>query len=439
MLLNVTVLALGFLVLLRWAPNKNFVGRLSNAIAFALPLFAVINLVRTVFFESALSQQGYFVAALVGSVPILFAVALFSWQNTLLPAVEFVILGLALLIPFNVIQAISAIKRHEPLPRLADTLHDTPRPRVVWLIFDEMDYTLTFPRRPPGIALPQLDRLRSQSLFATSVYQPGRNTVEAIPSLLTGRTVARVRPQGTNALLVQFSGAAEFSDLAHLPNALSDARSALINVGVVGWYFPYCRMFPPYLTECEWASMYSGVSDRPNVWTSFRSQFTSLTPLESRLRQIRRVPRLLARAEEMVSNPNLGFVMIHFPLPHGPEIFDRYTGKITPFALHRDWYYDNLLLADRMLGELRSSMEQAGMWERSIVIFSSDHSLREEMMPHPDPTPLVPFMVKCPGQHAGHTYDATMNAIVTRDLIKAFELGEVSEDSLPAWLRAHTQ
>jgi hypothetical protein len=439
LVLNVTVLGLVFFLLLWLASRKKPFSRLLYAIVFSLPLIAVSNLIRVLFFESALSKHSSLVVVAISAVPILFAAALFRWKKELIPIVEFVTLGLAVLIPINVIQAAIDIHSHGPLPQLAARLPGTPRSRVVWLIFDEMDYTLTFPRRPPGINVPELDRLRSQSLFATSARQPGRDTADAIPGLLTGRRVTRVRPQGTHALLVQFSGDPEFVDFTQLPNAFSDARSAQINVGVVGWYFPYCRMFPSDVTDCEWASMYSGVGDIPNVWASFRSQFFSLTPLESRMRQIRRAPILLAKAQEIASDPSLGLVMVHFPLPHGPEIFDRNTGRVTPFALHKDWYFDNLILSDRMLGELRDAMERAGMWDSSAVIFSSDHSLREEMMPHPNPTPLVPFMVKCPGQHVGSTYEVPMNTITTRDLIRALEVGEVSAETLPTWLRTHSR
>lgn len=439
LLLNVTVLGLAFFLLLRLAAREKPFSRILYAVAFSLPLIAVSNLIRVLFFESALSKHSFWVVVAIGAVPILFAAALFRWKKKLIPIVEFVTLGLTFLIPINVIQAAVEIENRGPLPQLAARLPGMPRSRIVWLIFDEVDYTLTFPRRPVGINVSELDRLRSQSLFATSAHQPGRDTADAIPSLLTGRMVKRVRPQGTKTLFVQFSDDPEFVDFTKLPNTFSDAHSAQINVGVVGWYFPYCRMFPSDVTDCEWASMYSGVGDIPNVWASFRSQFFSLTPLESRMRQIRRAPSLLAKAQQMGSDPSLGLVMVHFPLPHGPEIFDRNTGKITPFALHKDWYFDNLILADRMLGELRGAMERAGVWDSSAVIFSSDHSLREEMMPHPNPTPLVPFMVKCPGQHVGSTYEVPMNAIITRDLIRAFELGEVSAETLPTWLRTHSR
>lgn len=439
LLLNITALAIVFFFLLRLAAKEKAFSNFLYAIAFCLPLIAVSNLVRVVFFESALSKHSSWVVAAIGSIPLLFAAALFRWKNKLLPIVEFVTVGLALFIPINVVQAAIEIHEHGPLPQLAARLPGTPRTRIVWLIFDEMDYTLTFPRRLPGVSVPELDRLRSESLFATLAHQPGRDTADAIPSLLTGRKVTRVRPQGTHALLVQFSDDSPFIDLTQLPNTFSDAHSAQINVGVAGWYFPYCRMFPSDVTECDWASMYSGVSDAPSLRTSLGSQLSSLTPLESRMRQMRRVPWLLAKAQQMASDPSLGLVMVHFPLPHGPEIFDRNTGKVTSLALHKDWYFDNLILADRMLGELRRSMELAGVWDSSAVIFSSDHSLREEMMPHPNPTPLVPFMVKCPAQHAGNTYEMPMNTIITRDLIRALEAGEVSAQTLPTWLRTHSQ
>ena len=38
---------------------------------------------------------------------------------------------------------------------------DTSQPRVVWLIFDELDERVAFAARPANLSLPEFDRLRA--------------------------------------------------------------------------------------------------------------------------------------------------------------------------------------------------------------------------------------------------------------------------------------
>jgi hypothetical protein len=168
-------------------------------------------------------------------------------------------------------------------------------------------------------------------------------------------------------------------------------------------------------------------------------ELDALTPLESRVRLIQRLRHVVVKAESMADDPQLGLVFIHLPVPHGPEIFDRYSSGVTPFAVHKDWFFDNLLLADRTLGVIRGSMEQAGLWDHSAIIITSDHSLRQVMMAHPDPVPLVPFMVKMPGQRQGVVFDTPFTTPIIRPLISAILRGEVTAANLPDWMRQHAR
>ncbi len=351
------------------------------------------------------------------------------------------LMPLPAIFPLNILKTALTIERYEPVPSLASKVPVPIRPnlRVIWLVFDEMDFGLSFPRRPAHLRVPEFDRLRSESLFATAADRPAADTEVAMPALITGRTVYHVEPQGTRRFLVSFSMQTPPRDLGAVPNVFSDARAAHLNVGIVGWFFPYCRIFASDVSECHWESMYSGVTDNPTLWTAIRSQLESLTLLESRMWQIERLHTIVAAAKSMADDPQLGLVLIHLPVPHGPQIFNRDSGQITPFAIHTDWFFDNLLLADRVLGEIRSAMERSGQWNSSMVVVTSDHSLRPQMMPHTNPTPLVPYMVKMPGQTTGTTFDQPFNALITRDLIGAAIHGEVISGSLPEWLRQHAR
>ncbi|HEU5324151.1 MAG TPA: hypothetical protein VFX28_25345, partial [Methylomirabilota bacterium] len=63
-----------------------------------------------------------------------------------------------------------------PVWRLVDPAPlKTPAPslrRVVWLVLEELDQRITFEARPAGLELPELDRLRRESLYADAARPP---------------------------------------------------------------------------------------------------------------------------------------------------------------------------------------------------------------------------------------------------------------------------
>lgn len=63
--------------------------------------------------------------------------------------------------------------------------------RIVWLVFDEADQRLAFGERAATLKLPEFDRLRSQSLFATIAYPPANQTLSSMPALINGKLYPR--------------------------------------------------------------------------------------------------------------------------------------------------------------------------------------------------------------------------------------------------------
>ncbi len=437
--LSILLLGALFYILLALAAKIRLRGRSWEGFVYCIPLFTVANVARRLAFPT---HHGRVAAGLLILLPVAAGLAIVCFPRKLLPAVEFIVLGLGLLIPINLFRlAAIAVRHHEP-PALASRFGPSPHsgPRVVWMVFDEMDFALSFPRRPVGLRLPEFDRLREESFFATSAHQPDADTEEALPSLISGKKVYGIPvARGDHILNVQFSPDGLLQDWSAAPNVFADLRAAHVNIGVIGWYLPYCRIFAALITDCYWEPIYSEEMDTPSMGRSFVDIADALTPVESRVRLIHRLQHMIVKAESMVSDPQLGLVFIHLPVPHGPEIFDRYNDRVTPFAVHKDWFFDTLLISDRTLGSIRRSMERAGLWEQSAVIVTSDHSLRESMMAHPNPVPLVPFIVKMPGQRQGTVFTAPFTTTVVRSLIPAIQRGEVTAANLPDWMRQHTR
>jgi hypothetical protein len=134
--------------------------------------------------------------------------------------------------------------------------------------------------------------------------------------------------------------------------------------------------------------------------------------------------------------------------PHHPNIYDRGADEISTKPKHS--YLDNLELVDRTLGDLRQAMEAAGVWERTVVLVTSDHWWRADSLwkrrlvltPEDEKAfngsedRRVPFILKMDGaKESGITFGSPFNTVLTHDLLLAILRGEVvGTKGAAAWL-----
>jgi arylsulfatase A-like enzyme len=343
--------------------------------------------------------------------------------------------------------------------------------RVLWIIFDEMDQHVSFAARPAGVNLPELDRLRSESVYATSAFPPAPLTYMSMPALITGRLVARVTPTRADELMINFDGSKDAVGWSTQPNVFSAARQSGFHTGLVGWCHPYCEVIGGSLTKCEAVKEHSNeeISLRASMFSQVEGLISTIplvqqaaTPLiqrvdfinnivtkGERLKYIARYKRVLEGALRVSTDADLDLVMIHSPAPHPPGIYD---SQKNDFSLEsKNGYIDNLALVDRTVGDLRRALEAKGLWDKTTVIISADHWWRTEMwsrgpffnredaavagskMDH-----RVPFIVKLAGQREPVTYSQPFNTVVTHDLILALLQGELANsEDVAAWLDNH--
>lgn len=330
-------------------------------------------------------------------------------------------------------------------------------PRVLWLVFDGLDQRLAFDERPKGLALPEFDRLRRESLVASRALPVSTATLVSLPSLLTGRTITYCDPQGPDELMVYTEGSAEAVPLSRQPTVFSRARELGVESGLAGWFHPYCRLFSSQLTVCaQWPFRFTGeprsVSVRMRdaagmmLWSlPFADEFFFVDPLGLELfptRSFRGEHRrkhegVLERARAMAADPALGLVFVHSPVPHGPGIYNRHSGQPGAPADPKEWYLGNLALTDRTLGDLRRALEQAGLWERTAIVVTADHSLGASASFDGKRDPRVPLLVHLPGQAVSLTYKPPLRTVVLHDLVLALLSGEVrNADQVARWLEA---
>jgi hypothetical protein len=143
----------------------------------------------------------------------------------------------------------------------------------------------------------------------------------------------------------------------------------------------------------------------------------------------------LREAEALADETRFGFTLVHLPIPHAPHAYNRKTGEFTLGNSPIAGYVDSLALLDRTVGEIRRSMEKAGTWDSTTVLFTSDHSYRDAAQLDGRGDGRIPYLLKLASQKETVTYREPFNAVVTGDLLLAVMRGEIGDAaSATAWL-----
>jgi hypothetical protein len=234
-----------------------------------------------------------------------------------------------------------------------------------------------------------------------------------------------------------------------------------LRTGVVGWYHPYCRVLGQSADSCYWEE-YNGRAaaawDVPSralnllqkTWFVAAKQLQAYPVVASggdaHDRQIATslFLRIRAKALDTLRNPDLDVVFIHWPIPHPPGV--SWPGRHAPLP----GYLDNLELTDRIVGEVRQTLEDRGLWDRTLLMITSDHSLRPDLwnssglLTAEDQAaagqhqhPLVPFLLKMPGQKHGIAFDRPIPLSTAADLTIHVLAGRLKNaDDLIRYLQA---
>jgi hypothetical protein len=421
--------------------------------------FDLVSIVRSRWFWPVAVAAALTPAAVAAANPIrasrlMRAVFLFSW-----PVLAIVLIQAARSTLFRYPHATYADGPLAPwLPDSRLLPGSRPGVRVVWIILDELSQTIAFANRPAGLYLPNLDRLKAESFYATSAESPSDATERSLPDLIVGQDLGQSIPEAPDNLLMAPRPDSKPFAWNSLPNVFDTAREMGFNTALAGWDHPYCRVLNRSLTKCYWTASWllPGVEEtfEPQplpaaMWYRAKLQIAALPLLGhipgifpgvyARQEMQRRFSSLLGRTIEFVSDPSIGLVLIHLPVPHPPAIYDR--AKRAFAARGPSGYADNVALADDALGAIRRAIERAGLWDGTAVLVSADHGWRtglwrgtpewtreDEAFSHQD-TSGVPFLLKLPSQTFPLVYAEAFNTVVTRRIITEILRGKLREPS----------
>jgi hypothetical protein len=144
---------------------------------------------------------------------------------------------------------------------------------------------------------------------------------------------------------------------------------------------------------------------------------------------------MMSEASRLVVDRDLGFILVHLPIPHAPHTYDRKAGTFTLGNSPIAGYIDSLALLDRSVGELRRVMENAGVWDSTTVLFTSDHGYRDAEALDGKSDSRIPYILKLASQKDGVKYTQEFNPVLTADLLLDVLRGEIGDPaSAVAWL-----
>lgn len=325
---------------------------------------------------------------------------------------------------------------HHGAQELAVKAMTAPVPRrVVWIIFDEMDYALSVgPNAGAASHLPNFSRLVAQGISASDANSPGRDTLFSVPSLLTGSAVSgiAIAPQNKLSLRIQDGGMLRFEErtslFARLPGGPQSAS-------VLGFYHPYCKMLPT-LQACH--STYLGNAGRWFDSLAFFSEavFSTLRHLKWSVQYMpesllyhfdpmyRASVNSLTRLDDTLKNPRSALDFIHLNIPHLPNVYVQRLLR-QPVGTEQAAYIQNLAGADALLGRILGNLEELAKRQDILLIVSSDHWLRTRS-PQPARVPFIAWKV---GAAEGMDLSRPFSTVHSGSLALAFLNGTVTSQA----------
>jgi hypothetical protein len=354
----------------------------------------------------------------------------------------------------------------QPKPPAAALPTPAGAPRFIWIIFDEMDQRIAFNERPVSLELPELDRLRSESLEARRVTQTADRTLLAMPILISARAYRKAEIKGASKLNVFPEDSREGFNWADEHNVFRSVREMGRNAAIAGWYHPYCRVFGDQLVNCFAPSSHTGRALLREqsafqegvvrmVALLFQLQFENLKDLYRfdgisgsenlkdayvQSQQQQEYFQIRDHAYADAVDPRIGFMLLHFPTPHMYAIYNRWRKNFSTEPTTD--YLDNLALVDRTVGELRAKLEAVGLWDQTSILITADHGFRPEMwrgrygwtenmerISEKGESHLVPFILKLAKKQEHLVVDRPFSNIILSDLATAVLGGQISTAS----------
>jgi Sulfatase len=305
-----------------------------------------------------------------------------------------------------------------------NTAGETPTRPVFLFIFDEWSQERSAPSGQYLSFFRNVRQLASQATLYTHALSDGMDTDVSLPRILYSQ-LGHLLADG-NQLLWRTGESNE--PVNDVPNIFELGRSRGYTTAMLGYYLPYRALlgdqvdfvatYPHVAKSDSWAGKVAEtllgsevfLPDPVNRWIGRRLNEQLLSRHWIRLNH-----RVRAHFRSVLIQAGArGFVVVHFPLPHGPFVYNADGSFRGPFrgrptdGTPAD-YERSLRYLDVVIGDLTNEIRLAGLFDSALVVLTSDHSWRVDpdtaRMNQPDAYRRVPLLVKWPGQKAPKVID----------------------------------
>ncbi len=351
-----------------------------------------------------------------------------------------------------------------------------PKPLVLWLIFDEMDYDAAFGEAADPSRVPNLNLLRQSVFQVERMVESAPDTIAAIPSYTIGHVVTGVRWDGPDDLMLKLNGRNECVAWTSQRTLFDEAADAGRRTAIIGYLHPYCHLFGDRAAKCE-ALPHLGPGDFMKWWRTLQDepmyracllQAGRILPVPGSVRRFdgawfkwwepavlgqeervtaENISRMRASLLDILADRSLDFVFAHLPLPHPPNLY-AFPGSNVP--IRNPGYAGNLQAADHLFGEIRQALAASGRWDETAVVVTSDHSVRsfwkETLLLSPSllraiedrEEPTIPLFVKLPHQSRPLTYSEPFNSVLIHGIIQALLHGGMEQpEAVAEYISTH--
>jgi hypothetical protein len=366
---------------------------------------------------------------------------MFRYRYVIVKKKSLIALLLSPFLLFTFGQSLLALKQVEP--ESVFTVYTSHKPvlvkhanaiPVVWIIYDELDYRIAFGSRPKNLLLPEFDKFQQTSLYSSKAFSPGGFTSISIPELLIGKVLMSSTPVSANEILLTFSDGNKIN-FNTAKTIISDMQQRKEKIAIFGWFFPYTRLF----SSVDCVKDYSISPSSDGLMENIAIQLSSL--IESRITFQNPHHILITKSMQndvinYLQTFQSGFTFLHYPVPHPDYIYSRKTKTYCNNLNQKEGYLDNLALTDRLLGEVRITMQKNGIWDKALIIVSADHHWRFNIYDGVTDTLHVPFLVKLPGQKDSLSFSDRFETVNTKEMILNIIDGKINTpEELKTWMQ----
>lgn len=353
---------------------------------------------------------------------------------------------------FNAVAAIFVLAPYANLnvpsePPTAAANADTKARQFIWMVFDEADQKFIFDDRDPTVSLPNLDRLKSMSVYTPDMKSPRRDSLWSLPAVMLGyKTEVEKASPNSPAVELPDGSRVLFSDA---PNVFSDVRRAggEIIIMVQNFYVgSLCRAFVKLTSRCWQASSWRTypisisatianstmivfkrfVYSMPLVRLVAPEYFIDIGdygsyPVEYHYRSLSTMQDAVDKEIDSSLVRDRLYYM-HWNVPHSPFLYDRHLDTLVePQPDTIDSYNSNLELMDRMVGRVLHTIESSPNAQNTTLLVTSDHGTApagEDLR-----TLDIPFLLRSPDLPAPSEIRGNFEATSTRALINEWKDG----------------